>query len=84
MFGAISLTSAQVGATVTEGDISGGAGFVKGFDTGVFSYVVRKGHLARIYTDNRRALETGMRVSGFDQRRRSHGDRQSENGRRQI
>ena len=63
MFGAISLTSAQVGATVTEGDISGGAGFVKGCDTGVFSYVVRKGHLARIYTDNRRALETRMRVS---------------------
>ena len=46
MFGAISLTSVQVGATVTEGDISGGA--------------------------------------GFDQRRRSQGDRQSENGRRQI
>ena len=63
MFGAISLTRAQVGATVTEGDISGGAGFVKGCDTGVFSYVVREGHLARIYTDNRRALETGMRVS---------------------
>ncbi len=63
MFGAISLTSAQVGATVTEGDISGGAGFVKGCDTGVFSYVVRESHLARIYTDNRLALETGMRVS---------------------
>jgi hypothetical protein len=34
MFGAISLTSAQASATVTEGDISGGAGFVKGCDTG--------------------------------------------------
>ena len=63
MFGAISLTSAQVGATVTEGAISGGAGFVKGCDTGVFSYVVREGHLARMYMDNRRALNSPMRVS---------------------
>ena len=63
MFGAVTVMSAPSGAMVTEGDISTGAGFAKGCDTGVFSYVVREGHLARMYMDNRRALNSQMRVS---------------------
>lgn len=63
LFGAMTVMSAPSGATVTEGDISTGAGFAKGCDTGVFSYVVREGHLASMYMNNRRALNSQMRVS---------------------
>lgn len=63
MFGALSLMSAPSGAAVTEGDFSAGPSFAKGCDTGVFSYVVREGHLARMYIDHRRTLNSRMRVS---------------------
>lgn len=63
MFGAISLMSAQSGAAVTEGDISADAGFAKGCATGVFGYVAHDGNFARIYVDNRRPLNSRMRVS---------------------
>ena len=57
------MMSAPSDATVTEGDISGSAGFSKGCDTGVFSYVVREGHLAPMYMNNRRELNSQMKVS---------------------
>ncbi len=55
--------SAQSGASVTEGDISGKSSFAKGCDTGVFSYVVREGHLARMYMNDRQALNPQLQVS---------------------
>jgi hypothetical protein len=66
-FTVISLISAPSGAAVTEGDIADSAGFASRCGTGIFNYVVREGHLARTYTDNRQilkqALNSRMRVS---------------------
>ena len=63
MFGMISMMTAPSEAAVTEGDFSAGAGFAKGCATGVFSYVVREGHLAPRYVDNRQDLNSAMKVS---------------------
>ena len=55
--------NAQSGATVTEGDISGNSSLAKGCDTGVVSYVVREGHLARMYMNDRPSLKPQLQVS---------------------